>query len=261
MTELRKTIDILLDVYAYNHAFKIAKEASSINPDSLFLLELLKERRELNLSFIIANQDRLKKLQAKYQVIFVMNEDLEKEQIANYILDLEVKVKNGDIIDFVRAVSPILYRLFLTLIQKEIPSFDTFINDSKNDQYDTWDFQKMQDANLPIFQAYLSQRQSRNITSRSLTDLLILSDLPHEIKETIKTLRQFEKSVRNPLAHLIKAFDEEELYRTTKFSSQVFLEKIIELATYAGVIYQREPFYFDQINLLIEEGLNNEKEQ
>ena len=40
----------------------------------------------------------------------------EEEQLANYIMDLEAKVKNGNIIDFVRSVSPILYRLFLSLV-------------------------------------------------------------------------------------------------------------------------------------------------
>ncbi|WMB28849.1 LytR family transcriptional regulator [Streptococcus didelphis] len=243
---------MLLDVYAYNHVFKIAKQIPDFSSESLYLIELLKERRELNLNFLYEHAKENQVIEEKWGIDLLLNTEIEDEQIANYILDLEVKVKNGDIIDFVRSVSPILYRLFLRLARKEIAQFDLYIIDSKSDQYDTWNFKAMQEAHNPIFEKYLSQKQSRNITSKSLADILQFSQLPQEIKETVKELRKFEKSVRNPLAHLIKAFDEEELYRTTRFSSQTFLDKIIALASFSGVNYQRQPFYFDQINRIIE---------
>ena len=255
MTDLNETIDILLDVYAYNHAFKIASKMPNLNADALFLIELLKERRELNLEFLYQHESDTKRIEDTYQIPLLMNDDKLDEQLANYILDLEVKVKNGEIIDFVRSVSPILFRLFQRLVKSQIPNLETYINDAKNDEYDTWNFDVMYQAHLPIFDNYLSKRQSRNITSRSLTDLIQLSDLPMDIKVTVEGLRKFEKSVRNPLAHLIKAFDEEELHRTTQFSSQAFLDKIIELATFAGINYQRMPFYFDRLNAIIEEQL------
>ena len=48
MQEIYETIDILLDVYAYNHAWKIAEQHSDFPAQSRYLLEMLKERRELN---------------------------------------------------------------------------------------------------------------------------------------------------------------------------------------------------------------------
>lgn len=51
-----QTIDILLDVYAYNHAFKIAQTLSDFPKPALYLLEMLKERRELNLNFLSEHQ-------------------------------------------------------------------------------------------------------------------------------------------------------------------------------------------------------------
>ncbi|KHD43001.1 LytR family transcriptional regulator [Streptococcus hongkongensis] len=256
MTELNETIGILLDVYAYNHAYHIASKTPNISKDAQFLIALLKERRELNLDFLYSHQADVKRIEETYQFPLVMNSDMVDEQLANYILDLEVKVKNGEIIDFVRSVSPILYRLFLRLVTFQIPDFASYIIDTKNDDYDTWNFDAMYQAHLPIFDLYLAKRQNRNITSRSLTDIIQLSNLPDDIKETVEGLRKFEKSVRNPLAHLIKPFDEEELYRTTRFSSQTFLDNIIDLATYAGVNYQRTPFYFDRLNAIIEEQLD-----
>ena len=76
--------------------------------------------------------------------------------------------------------------------------------------------------------------------------------LSESVKESAQQLRELEKSVRNPLAHLIKPFDEEELHRTTGFSSQHFMELLIDLAQETGIVFQREPFYFDRANAVIE---------
>ncbi|HEP1371482.1 TPA: LytR family transcriptional regulator [Streptococcus pyogenes] len=251
-----QTLDILLDVYAYNHAFRIAKTLPNIPKTALYLLEMLKERRELNLAFLAEHAAENRTIEDQYHCSLWLNQSLEDEQIANYILDLEVKVKNGAIIDFVRSVSPILYRLFRRLITSEIPNFKAYIFDTKNDQYDTWHFQAMLESDHEVFKAYLSQKQSRNVTTKSLADMLTLTSLPREIKDLVFLLRHFEKAVRNPLAHLIKPFDEEELHRTTHFSSQAFLENIITLATFSGVIYRCEPFYFDDMNAIIKKELS-----
>lgn len=74
------------------------------------------------------------------------------------------------------------------------------------------------------------------------TEFIQLTNVSYNIKEA-KILRQFEKSVRNPLAHLIKSFDEEELHRTTNFSSDEFLNQIIYLARQAGVYYDTTVFF------------------
>ena len=55
MQEIYETIDILLDVYAYNHAWKIAEQHSDFPAQSRYLLEMLKERRELNVDFAFSH--------------------------------------------------------------------------------------------------------------------------------------------------------------------------------------------------------------
>lgn len=244
------TIDILLDVYAYHHSFTIAKTQPDFPPDKLFLLELLKERRELNVDFLFANRAKIQRLEEKYGIVLICN-PYEEELLANYILDLETKVRNDTIIDFVRSVSPILYRLFMRLLISQIPDLLDYIHDTKNDQYDTWKFDRMHQSENSFVQQFVSQKRDSRLTSRSLVEFILLTDLSDEIKATVQSLRQFEKNVRNPLAHLIKAFDEEELYRTTGFSSQVFLEQIINLARMTGVVYDVYTFYFDQVNAIL----------
>lgn len=255
MKDSYKHIGILLDVYTYNHAWKIAEHMPDFPEQSRYLLEMLKERRELNIDFVFEHEAENHEIKEMYGFSLISN-SWEEELLANYIMDLEAKVKNGDIIDFVRAVSPILYRLFFRLLKDEIPDIKSFIHDTKNEQYDTWLFMKMKQSNYPIFEKYLKVKREGKVTSKSLVELLQFTRLPKSIKKLAVELRNFEKSVRNPLAHLIKPFDEEELYRTTNFSSQTFLNKIIQLAQYSGINYNRKTFYYDQVNEIIKEGLS-----
>ena len=74
----------------------------------------LKERRELNVDFAFLHPAENQAILANYGVSLITNA-YEEEQLANYIMDLEAKVKNGNIIDFVRSVSPILYSSFIAL--------------------------------------------------------------------------------------------------------------------------------------------------
>ena len=232
--------------HAYNHAWKIAEQQRDFPVQSRYLLEMLKERRELNIDFVFSHPVENQAILTKYQFLLIANAR-EEEQLANYIMDLEAKVKNEAIIDFVRSVSPILYRLFYRLAKRDVPNLENYIHDTKNNQYDTWLFTKMKQSDYAIFHKYLEIRRDAKVNSKALAKLLQYGQLPQEIKQLIIDLRHFEKSVRNPLAHLIKPFDEEELHRTTNFSSQTFLEKIITLAIYAGIKYDRENFYFDQV--------------
>ena len=61
MQEIYETIDILLDVYAYNHAWKIAGQHSDFPAQSRYLLEMLKERRDLTLTLLFHMQQKIKR--------------------------------------------------------------------------------------------------------------------------------------------------------------------------------------------------------
>ncbi|HGA2468234.1 TPA: hypothetical protein ACGUD5_000692 [Streptococcus agalactiae] len=173
MSDFSTALKVLVDQYSYHNAFLLLQKHGPLNSDLLFLLEMMKERRELNIDFLFAHQEQVVILQEKYNIKLLHN-PYDLELLANYIMDLEAKVKNGLIIDFVRSVSPILYRLFMILLAQEVP-----------------------------------------------------------------------------LAHLIKPFDEQELYRTTQFSSQAFLDQIIFLAKVIGVEYDTVNFHYDTVNKLI----------
>jgi len=241
--DVKEAILFAISRYDYAYAYKLAERAgSSVQSDLVRFLEALAERRELNIQSMMNLKLEITRSDlADFQLFCHENES--DEQLANYLYDLEAKLRNEQLIDFIRAVSPAIYRIFMRLIRKQIPDIDSYIHNSRGASYDRWKFEKMRNSDNPDLQNFHAES---TVNSSSLTELILQLHLPESVKESA------QKSVRNPLAHLIKPFDEEELHRTTGFSSQHFMELLVDLAQETGIVYQREPFYFDRANELIE---------
>ena len=247
--DVKEAILFAISRYDYAYAYKLAERAgSSVRSDLVLLLECLADRRELNIQSMmnlkleITGSDL-----ADFQLFYHENEA--DEQLVNYLYDLEAKLRNEQLIDFIRALSPTIYRIFMRLIRMQVPDIDCYIHNSRGASYDRWKFEKMRNSDNPDLQNFHAES---TVNSSSLTELILQLNLPESVKESAQQLRELEKSVRNPMAHLIKPFDEEELHRTTGFSSQHFMELLIDLAQETGIVYQGEPFYFDRANAVIE---------
>lgn len=248
-------VEELLAIYAYQPAQLLL--AGQLSPDLELLLTSLVERRELNVTFLYDRLWEMAELHSRYGLPS-LSKTVEDELLVNYLYDLEAKVKSGQLIDFVRAVSPIIYRLYLRLLTQQVPDLATYIKNARSDQYDRWLFEKMIKSDSLVIQAFISRKRDSRVTSSSLLDLLEETSLSDKVKSAARLLRQLEKNVRNPLAHLIKPFDEAELHRTTGFSSQVFLSKLIFLAKASGLTYDETNFYFDQANQVLLNHLKND---
>ncbi|KTF21063.1 hypothetical protein [Streptococcus gordonii] len=247
--DAKEAILFAISRYDYAYALKLAERAGkSTHSDLLRLLRALAERRELNIQSIMNLKLEITGMNpADFQLFCHENEA--DEQLANYLYDLDAKLRNEQLIDFVRAVSPAIYRVFMRLIRMQLPDIDSYIHNSREASYDRWKFEKMRNSDHPVLQNFHTES---TVNSSSLTELILQLNFPESVKESVGQLRELEKSVRNPLAHLIKPFDEEELHRTTGFSSQHFMALLVDLAQETGIIYQREPFYFDLANEVIE---------
>ena len=246
--DLKEEILFAISRYDYAYAYKLAQKLMGSSSIVTSLLAILAERRELNI--LPAMDEELKTaLQTQSGFQLFCHTDLADEQLANYLYDLEAKLRNEQIIDFVRAVSPAIYRIFMRLIKLEIPDIEHFIHNSREASYDRWKFERMRESDYASLQVFHAES---TVNSSSLTEMILQLNLSESVKESAQQLRELEKSVRNPLAHLIKPFDEEELHRTTGFSSQHFMELLVDLAQETGIVYQREPFYFDRANAVIE---------
>ena len=247
--DVKEAILFAISRYDYAYALKLAEQAGkSTQSDLVRLLRALAERRELNIQSIMNLKLEITGMNpADFQLFCHENEA--DEQLANYLYDLDAKLRNEQLIDFVRAVSPAIYRIFMRLIRMQLPDIDSYIHNSREASYDRWKFEKMRNSDNPILQNFHTES---TVNSSSLTELILQLGFPESVKESAGQLRELEKSVRNPLAHLIRPFDEEELHRTTGFSSQHFMELLVDLAQETGIVYQREPFYFDRANAIVE---------
>ena len=247
--DVKEAILFAISRYDYAYALKLAEQAGkSTQSDLVRLLRALAERRELNIQSIMNLKLEITGMNpADFQLFCHENEA--DEQLANYLYDLDAKLRNEQLIDFVRAVSPAIYRIFMRLIRMQLPDIDSYIHNSREASYDRWKFEKMRNSDHPILQNFHTES---TVNSSSLTELILQLDLSESVKKSAGQLRELERSVRNPLAHLIKPFDEEELHRTTGFSSQHFMELLVDLAQETGIVYQREPFYFDRANAIVE---------
>lgn len=247
--DAKEAILFAISRYDYAYAFKLAERAGkSTQSDLVRLLGALAERRELNIQSIMNLKLEITGMNpADFQLFCHENEA--DEQLANYLYDLDAKLRNEQLIDFVRAVSPAIYRIFMRLIRMQLPDIDSYIHNSREASYDRWKFEKMRNSDNPILQNFHTES---TVNSSSLTELILQLSFPESVKKSAGQLRELERSVRNPLAHLIRPFDEEELHRTTGFSSQHFMELLIDLAQETGIVYQREPFYFDRANAIVE---------
>ncbi|MCY7147231.1 hypothetical protein MK511_03030 [Streptococcus gordonii] len=247
--DAKEAILFAISRYDYAYALKLTERAGkSSQSDLVRLLGALAERRELNIHSIMNLKLEITGMNpADFQLFCHENEA--DEQLANYLYDLDAKLRNEQLIDFVRAVSPAIYRIFMRLIRMQLPDIDSYIHNSREASYDRWKFEKMRNSDHPVLQNFHTES---TVNSSSLTELILQLNFPESVKESAGQLRELEKSVRNPLAHLIKPFDEEELHRTTGFSSRHFMELLIYLAQETGIVYQREHFYFDLANEVIE---------
>ena len=245
--DLKEEILFAISRYDYAYAYKLAQKLMGSSSIVTNLLAILAERRELNI--LPAMDEELKTaLQTQSGFQLFCHTDLADEQLANYLYDLEAKLRNEQIIDFVRAVSPAIYRIFMRLIKLEIPDIEHFIHNSREASYDRWKFERMRESDYAVLQVFHAES---TVTSSSLTELILHLDLPEYVKEEVRQLRELEKSVRNPLAHLIKPFDEAELYRTTCFSSKHFQALLGAWGRLIGIVSERGGVSFDQANSLV----------
>lgn len=246
-----QSVAYLIDNYMYRQALQLLAQKETVSEEISFLLTLLAERRELKLTLSFDpswNQYFIE----HYAFALHQNDVQEKELLSNYLVELEAKSKTGDIIDFCRAVSPLFFRVLETLVLQKVPQLYSMVKKGKGTSFDKWLIDDLKVSPNPMFQRFYQINKNQPIVnSDSLVDFIEILDYDNQIKSDVKTLRGFEKAIRNPLAHLIKPFDEEILARDTGFSSRHFLDLLVKLLQDIEVNYQRSPFYFDQANLVL----------
>lgn len=176
--DIKEEIVYAISRYDYAHAYKLAQRLNDAESKLVELLYIMAERRELNIRPAMEYQ---LKIRNDFQLF--CHESEEDEQLANYLYDLEAKLKNEQVIDFIRAVSPAIYRIFMRLIKLEIPDIESYIHNSREASYDRWNFEKMKNTAHPILSTFHAESP---VHSSSLASLILLLDLPEQVKIMVK---------------------------------------------------------------------------
>lgn len=251
-----QTIKSFLKQYDYQAAYSLAKDlerAYSKDAVARYIdyLEFANERSKFkNISSL---ENKLKDVSGLLPV------SSPNRFIFEYALLCDLKWKRGELSDFVRSLSPLIYELFLRIVDKNIyPVSKSLIKDSSSskssndksgkktridgDSHDVWDRKKMEDlakvekivsdiqlALRDKYDNFDSNAKDPYVYSDSLCTIIgELSD-NKEMKDDVRRLRdQIERKIRNLLAHKIVYIDEDWIKRATGNLNEEQIMKLVK---------------------------------
>jgi len=192
--QVTKYIHSLTDAYNYKLAYEYAKKHSAFfTEDSIEMLRIAWLKYSLN-------QKEARKAQSTFDFYPVAGKPI----LFDYLLYIQTKLEQGDLGDFARAVSPALKYLYNETIQKL-----SGINVLKEIVVDN----KVILGNLyNQFPAISEMKESRDGIENNLFERILDSlNSTEPVVEKLKSLRDFEKRIRNQYAHDIVCITEDEV--------------------------------------------------
>ena len=148
----------------------------------------------------------------------VKNDDIVK--YFEYVLSLDIKIKKGELADFIRAITPIIVVIFEHILIKQC-GLDINKYLSVNKIGKEWDTDKLRGTKIeriladrythfnygPVYSAHLSELIDR------------LSDSA-EVKDIVNSLRSVESKVRNMAAHEVTMVTDKYIFEKTGMRSE-----------------------------------------
>ena len=157
--------------------------------------------------------------------------------IFEYLMIMKIKLEKEEYADYIRAMSPVYFKLLEMIIEKnQIENLKALIYYDKNTGGACW------------------QDQEKGHYVKSVDYINIINKKGHGIisdasEKTIRELRFVEENARNTAAHNISCITEEFIYKVTKMKANQILEKLCELARYAGIkITDEDLKTYDKLN-------------
>lgn len=171
-----------------------------------------------------------------------------------YALNMEIRLKKQEYVDFVRAVTPIIVDLFEMILKKECH----FVVD----QYCRTDGHNRRKWNLETLKGTQAEEclqkefpkgfNGGDVYSSHLAPLILSFSDDEHLKPLIENIRRVENNLRNVAAHEIISLNDEEIIKMTGFTSAKIMKMIKELFPYAGMRVKKEFWNsYDDMNQII----------
>jgi CRISPR type III-A/MTUBE-associated protein Csm6 len=245
----RDMIKKFILAYDYTAALMVADEIKDeLSEDAYRLITAAAARLQLDKS----GTDKTLK-DSGYSIIPVRAGD--RRDIVEYLLALEIKIKKGELADFIRGITPVTADMFEMILEHKCGI--------KTDDYcisGRWDNRKLeQDKQIYdiLSQGYQDGFQGKNISSDHMLKLIEGLSSDKKLIQLSTDLRNVEVAVRNTAAHEIVSVTDNWLKIRTRnvrsglTASEIF--KILkDLCKYAGLPHDDEIWNsYDSMNSLI----------
>ena len=227
-----------IEAYDYRAALDVANNVKNhIDENAIALMEAGSARLKLDKS----NCEKKAKA-ANYDIYPIKQGN--HWNIFEYLMIMKIKLEKEEYADYIRAMSPVYFKLLEMIIEKnQIENLKALIYYDKNTGGACW------------------QDQEKGHYVKSVDYINIINKKGHGIisdasEKTIRELRFVEENARNTAAHNISCITEEFIYKVTKMKANQILEKLCELARYAGIkITDEDLKTYDKLNYRIIELL------
>lgn len=178
-------------------------------------------------------------------------------KLFEYALNMDIRLKRGEYVDFIRAITPLLVDLFELVLKKQC---GVDINDYcevkkyKKVSRRQWSESKLQKTEVKqvLDKAFQGKFNGTDIYAVHLKYLIDHFSDNSTLKELVEKLRSVEEQIRNDAAHDVISVTEETIIQKTGFTSTKIMQMIQNLFYYTGISVKKEYWKsYDEMNMRI----------
>ena len=183
-----------------------------------------------------------------------------------YALNVEIRLKRGEYVDFVRSITPLVVDLFELILKQEC-GID--INDycktwkERGRTRRKWSMHKLDGSSVgeKLNKAFEKDGgfKGGDISSMHLKTLIAYFSADQYLVKLVENVRKIETNIRNLAAHEIVSVTEATMSNMTGFIGEEIMTMIKELFPHTGIMVKREYWNsYDQMNEMILEKMSLE---
>lgn len=240
-----------IEAYDYNAALSVTE---TMKPEDVRKYRSIIELASRRILLDFAGVDKIAR-QTGFDCIPVKASSDRK--LFEYALNMDVRLKRGEYVDFIRAITPLLVDLFELVLKKQC---GVDINDYcevkkyKRVSRRQWSESKLQgtEEKQVLDKAFQGKFNGTDIYSVHLKYLIDHFSDNSTLKELVEKLRSVEEQIRNDAAHDVISVTEETIIQKTGFTSTKIMQMIQNLFYYTGISVKKEYWKsYDEMNMRI----------
>lgn len=214
--------------YDYEAAYQLVTEYKNrLDPDIIDIIEFAKERYNLNTPVV-------SRMQQSFKHKFLPFQQSNLIKLFEYSLRLNIQIKKGETVDFLRGLTPFLFGACIKLLKQElkINIYDYCKYNNKTNVYrlDRDILQKSDIGNelLKILddEFYPNKYKNTNLSEKQLLAILNKKLNNQKLKEALEQLELLRENKRNVASHEIVCIKEKDVIKDTGHDFKYYLDMI-----------------------------------